>query len=189
MPSCALVCVGLARRHSYSFFSLLVFRDLPRPLPLAAHVDFASTFGAPEPHPIVAGLPDAPEVLEIVKEAGEVTRFGETWHSDNSYMARPTSASILHGAEVRAARAPRRSVGVPAPSADTKAGDERTEAGGERNETKKKPLAGRTATGERTATRRPRHATASPSRLPPPRAAAGAGVGQRHGVRVHVPRV
>lgn len=35
-------------------------------------------FGEPDVHPIVKGLPDAPHVLQVTKEAGAPTKFGET---------------------------------------------------------------------------------------------------------------
>ena len=43
---------------------------------------------------------NAPGVLEIARGAGAPTDFGETWHSDNSYMAEPSLGSILHSIEV-----------------------------------------------------------------------------------------
>ena len=53
-----------------------------------------------EPHAVSAGLPDAPEVLEIVREASAEVVFGENWHSDNSFHAQTGSFSILRGTEV-----------------------------------------------------------------------------------------
>lgn len=53
-----------------------------------------------EPHAVSAGLPDAPEVLEIVREANAKVVFGENWHSDNSFHDRTASYSILRGAVV-----------------------------------------------------------------------------------------
>ena len=53
-----------------------------------------------EPHAVSAGLPDAPQLLEIVREAGANVVFGENWHSDNSFHDETASYSILRGAEV-----------------------------------------------------------------------------------------
>jgi len=50
-----------------------------------------------EPHSVAAGHPDAPEVLEIVREANANVVFGENWHSDNSFHDRTCSYSILRG--------------------------------------------------------------------------------------------
>lgn len=54
-------------------------------------------FSAPVPFLLSSGLDSYPDITEIVKEAGEVTRFGETWHSDNSFEAEPCLGSILVG--------------------------------------------------------------------------------------------
>lgn len=78
--------------------SVLVFRN--QSLEPQSHMVLAEVFGKIEAHPIVKGLPDYPNVLQIVKEPGAPTRFGEVWHSDNSYLERPTSISILRSLEV-----------------------------------------------------------------------------------------
>jgi len=44
--------------------------------------------------------PDAPEVLEIVREADAAVTFGENWHSDHSFHERTCSFSVLRGVEV-----------------------------------------------------------------------------------------
>jgi len=53
-----------------------------------------------EPHAVAAGHAEAPEILEIVREAHAQVVFGENWHSDNSFHARTASYSILRGVEV-----------------------------------------------------------------------------------------
>ena len=53
-----------------------------------------------EPHAVTKGHPDAPEVLEIVREASARVVFGENWHSDNSFHDRTASYSILRGTVV-----------------------------------------------------------------------------------------
>ena len=53
-----------------------------------------------EPHAVAQGHPDAPEVLEIVREANQNVVFGENWHSDNSFHEETASYSILRGYEV-----------------------------------------------------------------------------------------
>jgi len=53
-----------------------------------------------EPHAVAAGHPDAPEILEIVRDANANVVFGENWHSDNSFHARTSSYSILRGVVV-----------------------------------------------------------------------------------------
>ena len=53
-----------------------------------------------ERHAIVKGLDNYPDILEVVKEAGTKTRFGEVWHSDNSYLPEPSGVSVLIGREI-----------------------------------------------------------------------------------------
>lgn len=50
-----------------------------------------------EPHAVAEPHPEAPEVLEIVREANAKVVFGENWHSDNSFMGETCSYSILRG--------------------------------------------------------------------------------------------
>ena len=77
---------------------VLVFRDqqLSRP----EQLDFARRFGEPEVHPIANGLPDHPEVIRVLKPAGESAYFGTSWHSDNSFFERPSALTILYGEQV-----------------------------------------------------------------------------------------
>jgi len=65
-----------------------------------SHLALARYFGETEPHPIVQGIDGYPDILQITKEAGAETKFGEVWHSDNSYLQAPTKISILIACEV-----------------------------------------------------------------------------------------
>jgi taurine dioxygenase len=64
------------------------------------HLAFAKNFGSLEVHPIVSGKDEYPEIIEIVKEKGEQTQFGDVWHSDNSFLPNPSMGSILYAREV-----------------------------------------------------------------------------------------
>ena len=77
---------------------VLVFRDqtLTRPQQL----DLAKRFGEPEIHPIANGLPEHPEVIRVLKPAGESAYFGTSWHTDNSFFERPSAVTILYGEQV-----------------------------------------------------------------------------------------
>mmetsp|Transcript_4848 Transcript_4848/g.17584 ORF Transcript_4848/g.17584 Transcript_4848/m.17584 type:complete len:353 (-) Transcript_4848:1340-2398(-) len=57
-------------------------------------------FGPLARHAIVKGMPEAPDVVQIVKEAYEETKFGESWHTDLSFEERPISISILRAVTV-----------------------------------------------------------------------------------------
>jgi len=84
--------------EAFLMFGVIFFKD--QHLEPDAHVALAKRFGKLDRHPIVEGMPDQPDVLQIVREAGAETNFGETWHSDNSYMANPSLGSILYSVEV-----------------------------------------------------------------------------------------
>ena len=84
---------------------ILVFTNQKESMTVHDHVRFARRLAEYnrteiEPHAVAAGLPEAPEILEIVREATAEVVFGENWHSDNSFMARTCSYSILRGTEV-----------------------------------------------------------------------------------------
>ena len=84
--------------------AVLVVRD--QPLSPDALVTFSRRFGEIEDHVLTQyAHPETPEVLLIsnVKEAGKpkgAIRAGQYWHSDLSYMARPTMASMLNAIEI-----------------------------------------------------------------------------------------
>ncbi|RHY41278.1 hypothetical protein DYB30_006984 [Aphanomyces astaci] len=63
-----------------------------------AHLAFARLFGSIQRHPIVQGMAGHPDILQIVKEPGTPTRFGEEWHSDHSFMHAPPLGSVRFGA-------------------------------------------------------------------------------------------
>jgi len=84
---------------------ILVFTNQSPDMTVHDHVAFARAMAESdetciEHHAVSAGLPDAPEVLEIVREASAEVVFGENWHSDNSFHAETCSYSILRGTEV-----------------------------------------------------------------------------------------
>ena len=74
---------------------VVFFRD--QDLPPQAQLAFARRFGTPDVHPIVEGMEGLPEVVRVVKPAGESASFGVGWHSDNSFFETPSLGSILYG--------------------------------------------------------------------------------------------
>ncbi|MGI9388101.1 MAG: TauD/TfdA dioxygenase family protein [Methyloligellaceae bacterium] len=84
--------------------SVLVFRD--QKLKPDQLVTFAERFGSLDRHVLKQfAHPDNPDVFLIsnVKEKGKpigAIRAGQYWHSDCSYMARPSMASVLYALEL-----------------------------------------------------------------------------------------
>jgi len=63
-------------------------------LALAAH------FGPIERHAYVKGLDQYPEIVRIIKKPNEKNQWGENWHSDVSYNAKPTKAVIIKSIKI-----------------------------------------------------------------------------------------
>jgi taurine dioxygenase len=80
-------------RHGAVFF-----RD--QRLTREAQLDFARRFGEPEVHPIANGMAEHPELIRVLKPAGEAAFFGTSWHSDNSFFEKPSALTILYGERV-----------------------------------------------------------------------------------------
>lgn len=83
---------------AYFRYGAVFFRD--QDITQAQHMTLAETMGDPEAHPIVAGVEGFPKIVRIIKEANAVTNFGETWHSDHSFMEDPCVGSILVAREL-----------------------------------------------------------------------------------------
>jgi taurine dioxygenase len=66
------------------------------------HIAFGSRFGPLNVHPYVSGMPGHPEIMEIIKEPQDRLNFGGGWHSDMSFLERPSIGSILHAVDVPA---------------------------------------------------------------------------------------
>ena len=84
---------------------VVVFRG--QTLSSARHIEFSRRFGELEIHIVKKYLlPDYPEILRIsnVRDAtGELIGLadaGFTWHTDTSYLQRPSRCSLLHAQEV-----------------------------------------------------------------------------------------
>ena len=80
---------------------VIFFRDQDMtPVRLLA---LARRFGGIHLHPFMAGLPDVPEVLEIVKTPSDKRNFGGSWHTDQMFAPQPNMGTMLWAKQVPSA--------------------------------------------------------------------------------------
>ena len=63
------------------------------------HLAFGRRFGQLQVHDFVEAMADYPEILEVRKEPEETRNFGGGWHTDVSYLERPSLGSLLYARE------------------------------------------------------------------------------------------
>ena len=80
-------------RRALLAYGVIFFRD--QHLTHDQHLQLAMRFGTTEEHPIVNGLEEHPDIIRMLKPAGESASFGVGWHSDNSFLAEPSLGSIV----------------------------------------------------------------------------------------------
>jgi taurine dioxygenase len=78
---------------------VVFFRDQKHLAP-AHFLAFTKQFGVPVRYPMVSGLADHPEIIEVLKREHEKSNFGGVWHSDTTYLDQPPMASILLAREL-----------------------------------------------------------------------------------------
>jgi len=66
-------------------------------------IAFAHRFGEIHHHPYMSGMPDYPDIFEIVKEPGDNYTFGSSWHTDQMFNPEPAKATMLYAHEVPSA--------------------------------------------------------------------------------------
>ncbi|MCA8927779.1 MAG: TauD/TfdA family dioxygenase [Alphaproteobacteria bacterium] len=59
----------------------------------------ARIFGEPDLYPFIKGLPEHPEIIEIVKTEKDRVNFGGGWHSDTAYLPEPAKGTLLMALE------------------------------------------------------------------------------------------
>jgi taurine dioxygenase len=79
-------------------YGVVFFRD--QSLTHAEQIAFGARFGPLDVHPIANGLEDYPEVIRVLKPAGESASFGVGWHTDNSFFENPSLATCLYAVRV-----------------------------------------------------------------------------------------
>ena len=87
-----------AIREIWLQYLVIFFRD--QTLGARELAAFARLFGTPMPYPMVAGVPEEPHVIEVLKREDETVNFGGLWHTDTAYLERPPMGSLLYALEV-----------------------------------------------------------------------------------------
>ena len=78
--------------------AVVFFRD--QDLSPEMQLEIAHRFGTPEVHPIVEGSNAHPELIEVLKPAGEGASFGTGWHTDNTFFEKPSMITMLYGMDI-----------------------------------------------------------------------------------------
>jgi taurine dioxygenase len=86
-----------AIRNALVEHQVIFFRD--QTLTPEQQLAFGRRFGPLNIHPYVKGMADHPEVMEIIKEPSDRINFGGGWHSDMSFLERPSIGSILYAVQ------------------------------------------------------------------------------------------
>ncbi|MBT5413315.1 MAG: taurine dioxygenase [Rhodospirillaceae bacterium] len=77
---------------------VVFFRD--QALTPETQIALARRFGAIAIHPIARGRDDHPEIVEVVREPGEMLNWGSKWHADTTGIESPPMGSILYARAV-----------------------------------------------------------------------------------------
>ncbi|MEM7251586.1 MAG: TauD/TfdA family dioxygenase [Pseudomonadota bacterium] len=87
-------------REAFLTYHVLFFRD--QTLTPQEQLAFAERWGDIHVHPFVEGLPQCPEVLEILKTETDTRNFGGRWHSDQMFSPTPAMCTLLYAKEIPA---------------------------------------------------------------------------------------
>jgi len=77
---------------------VIFFRD--QNLTSAQFLTFAKTMGQPIEYPLLKGLADFPDIIQVMKLEHELINFGGMWHSDTEYLELPPMGTMLLAREV-----------------------------------------------------------------------------------------
>ena len=79
-------------------YQVVFFRD--QTLTPEQYLAFAMRWGGIHLHPYMKGMPDQPEIFEIIKNETDTQNFGGRWHSDQMFCPEPAKATMLYAREV-----------------------------------------------------------------------------------------
>jgi taurine dioxygenase len=77
---------------------VIFFRD--QTLSPAQFTDVAKHFGTPGDYPFIESIEGHPEVIEILKTEDDTINFGCHWHTDTTYMEKPSLGTMLYALEI-----------------------------------------------------------------------------------------
>lgn len=63
-------------------------------------IAFARRFGGIHLHPYIEGMPEFPEIVEVIKTETDTYNFGGGWHTDQMFSEAPASLTMLCAREV-----------------------------------------------------------------------------------------
>ena len=84
-------------QDAFHHYLVLVFRD--QSLTDKEQFNFSQRFGKIIPHPYVKGLPDIPEIFQIIREPGESFSWDGFYHSDLMFLKTPPMGATLYAKE------------------------------------------------------------------------------------------
>ncbi|MGY8991925.1 MAG: TauD/TfdA dioxygenase family protein, partial [Rhodospirillales bacterium] len=76
---------------------VIFFRD--QTLNPAQFTEVAKHFGTPGAYPFIESIEGHPEVIEILKTKDDTINFGCHWHTDTTYMEKPSLGTMLYALE------------------------------------------------------------------------------------------
>ena len=79
-------------------YGVIYFRE--QALTPSQQLSFASIWNEPHLHPYLSGLPEHPEIIEIIKEPSDPNNFGDHWHTDQIFTPAPAMATMLYAKQV-----------------------------------------------------------------------------------------
>lgn len=88
----------LALKDALHRYGVLAIRG--QTLTPAQQLAFVQRFGGIHYHPHVQGLPDQPEVMEILKTETDKLNFGAGWHTDQIFLPEPANYTCLYALEL-----------------------------------------------------------------------------------------
>ncbi len=87
--------------RAFTTHQVIFIRD--QELDEETYISFARRWGDIMLYPYMQGLPDHPEILQVLKEPEDTYAFGSQWHTDSSFIAIPPKATMLYALELPSA--------------------------------------------------------------------------------------